>query len=371
MPQAKHISILRTALERRKESNPRYSLRAFASFLGLHPSALSRVLSGKQDLSVPSALQILKKLKLDQEEQELFIVSVGQEKSRQTFETLKRAAEDESPGETLREGEARVLAELKMSQQLLKTVFSILPLGICVVDHEGHIVLQNPKMRDYLPNGEIPSRSADRGVRWIGHGPDGSRIERENYPASRALSGESVFPGLEMLYKPEKGQPVWTRVAALPLHAENAHIAGAVVIVNDIDAQKRYQEALTASAEHLRMVANVIPDLLWNSSPDGNRTWFNARWLEYTGQTYEEAIGMGYVNAIHPDDRELLAKNFREAVLLRQHFENQHRIRKATGEYRWYLVRAAPVLDERGEVIQMYGAAADIHEILKNRPQKS
>jgi PAS domain S-box-containing protein len=367
MPQAKHISILRSALEKRKESNPRYSLRAFASFLGLHPSALSRVLSGKQDLSVPSALQILRKLKLNQEEQELFIVSVGQEKSRQTFATLKTVTEQESPGEVLRDGEARVLAELKMSQQLLKTVFSILPMGSCVVDGDGHVVLQNPKMKEYLPNAEIPSRSAEHGARWISYAPDGSRIERKNYPAMRALRGESVLPGIEMLYKPETGYPVWTRVAALPLRDENGKITGAVALVNDIDAQKRYQEVLMASEEHMKMVANIVPDLLWNSSTDGHRTWFNARWMEYTGQTYEEAIGMGWVNAIHPDDRESLAKNFREAVLLRQNFESEHRIRKVTGEYRRFLVRAAPVKDARGEVVQMYGAATDVHELLKNR----
>jgi PAS domain S-box-containing protein len=369
--------MLQAALQKRKESNPRYSLRAFASFLGLHPSALSRILNGKQDLSVPSALQILRKLKLSPEDQEAFIVSVGEEKSRQTFATLNTAKDVSQLETALREREELLVsirrekdAEARSSQKLLETVIATLPVAFCVIDHNGGILLQNSLLAKYLPSGKIPSLSESESPHWIAYHEDGTRLQRHEFPGARALRGESVMPGLEILYKPADAPPVWTKVAAVPMRDEAGKITGAVVAISDIDAEKRYQEALMASAEHLRTVANIIPDLIWNSQPDGTRTWFNARWMEYTGQSYEEALGMGYVAAIHPDDREALAKDFREAVLLRQRFESEHRIRKSTGEYRWFYVRAAPELDAKGEIIRMYGAATDVHDLLKEHSKR-
>ncbi|HSI12846.1 MAG TPA: PAS domain S-box protein [Chthoniobacter sp.] len=131
----------------------------------------------------------------------------------------------------------------------------------------------------------------------------------------------------------------------------------------------RAEEALRKSEEKLRAVANVTPDLLWSSEATGETTWYNQRWLEYTGQSYEEAIGSGWTDAIHPDDREGSECRYREAVEQRRSLEQAHRLRGADGQYRWFLCRAEPLLDEQGRVVKMYGAAADIHELRETAEQ--
>jgi plasmid maintenance system antidote protein VapI len=78
-------------LERRKKKNPRYSLRAFAQALQVDPSALSRILSGKQELSLQSCLRLVKQLTMSAEERKLFVASVAQGKMDHAARILVQA----------------------------------------------------------------------------------------------------------------------------------------------------------------------------------------------------------------------------------------------------------------------------------------
>jgi PAS domain S-box-containing protein len=134
------------------------------------------------------------------------------------------------------------------------------------------------------------------------------------------------------------------------------------VLTSDVTARKLAERGLRESEKRFRAVADLVPDLLWRSNPSGFTTWYNHRWLEYTGQTSWEAQGWGWVDAIHPDDREPSRANYKRAAALGQRLEHAQRIRSSDGAYRWFLVRAEPVLDEHGEVQQWFGAATDVHE---------
>ncbi|MCF2443395.1 PAS domain S-box protein [Dyadobacter sp. CY345] len=122
------------------------------------------------------------------------------------------------------------------------------------------------------------------------------------------------------------------------------------------------EEAVKDSKERFQSIANLVPDLLWDSEPDGSTNWYNMRWLEYTGQTLEEAIGWGWVDAIHPEDREGSAQRYGKAVETGQPLQQEHRIQRHDGVYRWFVVSSSPVKDESGKVVKMYGAATDIHD---------
>ncbi|RPD48677.1 PAS domain S-box protein [Hymenobacter sediminis] len=123
----------------------------------------------------------------------------------------------------------------------------------------------------------------------------------------------------------------------------------------------RAEEALRQSEEEFRTVANLVPDLLWRSNAQGNTTWYNQRWYEYTGQTPAEAGAYGWADVIHPDDQAQSAQHYREAMRTGQPLQQEHRIRSAAGEYRWFLVQALPIRDEQGRVAECFGAATDIH----------
>jgi PAS domain S-box-containing protein len=131
-------------------------------------------------------------------------------------------------------------------------------------------------------------------------------------------------------------------------------------IVTDVDPLKRTAEALAESEARFRAVANLVPDLLWQSDPDGSTPWYNARWLEYTGQTLAKAQGWGWTDAIHPDDRAHSMASYARAVQTGERLVREHRIRRRDGVYCWFLVRAEPLRTADGVVLGWFGAATDI-----------
>jgi PAS domain S-box-containing protein len=176
-----------------------------------------------------------------------------------------------------------------------------------------------------------------------------------------AFQNRELIQG-ETLHRRKDDVQFWVEYSAQAFFDPSGKLAGFATVQRDVSERKRVEEALRASESNLRGVANIVPDLLWHSEPDGSTTWYNERWMEYTGQTLEQAIGWGWMDAIHPNDREASARRYREATEHNRPLQQEHRIRRHDGTYRWFLVRAAPLLDDHGRVVRMYGAATDIDE---------
>ncbi|MFD1139881.1 PAS domain S-box protein [Larkinella insperata] len=151
---------------------------------------------------------------------------------------------------------------LKASEARLKAIFESLPVGVGVVDNTGRFILSNRELQRFIPTGVMPSRDGARQKRWLAHHPDGRRLEPAEYPGARALRGERVVPGIEMLYTPEEGDPVWTRVAAVPVWDGDGRSIGQVAIITDISELKQAEEALKEANrrkdEFLAMLAHEL-----------------------------------------------------------------------------------------------------------------
>lgn len=93
-----YIKLLLNEIENRKEKNPRYSLRAFARYLGIGPSTLSRILSGRQELSHSACKNLIKKLKFNRDDCVLFIASIAEERKRRAYKLLFNIIEDSDDG---------------------------------------------------------------------------------------------------------------------------------------------------------------------------------------------------------------------------------------------------------------------------------
>ncbi|MGN7127428.1 HWE histidine kinase domain-containing protein [Methylorubrum thiocyanatum] len=123
------------------------------------------------------------------------------------------------------------------------------------------------------------------------------------------------------------------------------------------------QTALRESEDRFRTLASLIPVLLWRSDVSEENNAFNEAWLTYTGQTPQQSQVHGWLDALHPDDREAAYEAFGAGRAARRLIEVQQRIRRHDGQYRWFLVREAPIIDAEGQVTQWIGAAMDIHDL--------
>ncbi|WP_452006679.1 ATP-binding protein [Azospirillum largimobile] len=151
---------------------------------------------------------------------------------RRQYEARARLAERE-----------RLLAELADERARFETLVEHLPVAVNLMDLNGRTILSNPAFRRFFPDSVIPSQRADGEESWIGYDEQGRRLGRDQYVAMRALRGETVS-GIEFIYHPAGGQPVWTRVSGVPVQDSTGKTAGALAVIVDISDQKAAQEAL-------------------------------------------------------------------------------------------------------------------------------
>ena len=85
-------------------------------------------------------------------------------------------------------------------------------------------------------------------------------------------------------------------------------------VLQDVTEQKLAERALRASEERFRVLSETIPNLVWTATPEGRAVYLSRQWLEYTGQSAEDAANCGWMTALHPDDREPTVKRRIEAV---------------------------------------------------------
>jgi PAS domain S-box-containing protein len=113
--------------------------------------------------------------------------------------------------------------------------------------------------------------------------------------------------------------------------------------------------------ERLRLIIDTIPTIVWRKLPNGSADFLNRSFREYTGLSLEDGLGWGWMNAFHPDDR--LTEEWRAALAAGKPFEKEARLRRADGQYRWFLIRAVPLRDEQGNIVNWYGTSSDIEHL--------
>jgi len=127
---------------------------------------------------------------------------------------------------------------------------------------------------------------------------------------------------------------------------------------------RRAEEALRESEYKLRqIIESAVPGMLWVTGPDGEVTRVNQRTLDFTGaRSVEDLLNLGWKEFLHPEDFPKTADAFFHAIQTGESYENLQRVRRVDGEYRWHHVRAEPLRDREGRIIEWYGLSVDIDE---------
>ncbi|HYG06395.1 MAG TPA: PAS domain-containing protein [Stenotrophomonas sp.] len=111
-----------------------------------------------------------------------------------------------------------------------------------------------------------------------------------------------------------------------------------------------------------RAIIDTVPGFVWQAGPDGSVQFLNQRWCDYTGASLEESLGIGWTRRIHPDDAAPLGAYWQALLEAGQPGSFEARLRRHDGVYRWFLIRAVPLLDEAGQVVSWYGQNTDIED---------
>jgi len=122
------------------------------------------------------------------------------------------------------------------------------------------------------------------------------------------------------------------------------------------------QEQLRTSETRFRSLVVATAQVVWTAAPDGLVVEDSPTWRAFTGQTFEEGKGWGWLAAIHPEDRRRVENAWSNAVAQRTNFAVEYRLRRPDGSYSWMIARGTPVLNGDGSVREWIGANTDISE---------
>src|SRR6266404_3988125 len=132
--------------------------------------------------------------------------------------------------------------------------------------------------------------------------------------------------------------------------------------VIDITDRKRAEEELRRSERKYRHLVDTTPAFIHTALPDGTLDFLSRGWLEYGGLPQTDLKDWRWTEAIHPEDVEWFVEKWRTALASGEAFEAESRVRRADGEYRWFLQRNVPLRDETGKIVKWYGTGIDIEE---------
>ncbi|MCY1021271.1 PAS domain S-box protein [Pyxidicoccus sp. MSG2] len=145
---------------------------------------------------------------------------------------------------------------------------------------------------------------------------------------------------------------------------------GLILFIRDVTERRRAaqdlkdrEDRLRESEARFRNMADNAPVMLWMTDETGACIWLNRQWYDFTGQTEEQARGLGWLEAVHPEDRVRAGDIFLASNAGRTAFRLEYRIRSRHGEYRWAIDSASPRLDSSGEFLGYIGSVIDIHEL--------
>jgi PAS domain S-box-containing protein len=135
-------------------------------------------------------------------------------------------------------------------------------------------------------------------------------------------------------------------------------------IAKDITRRREAEQAIRRSRTRLRSLIEGIPQLVWRAVDHGRWTWASPQWTAFTGQPEEESHGWGWLQPLHPEDRDAAQEAWKRSEETGE-FQAEYRLREAaTGRYCFFQTRATPVRDEAtGDILEWLGTLTDIDEL--------
>jgi PAS domain S-box-containing protein len=235
-----------------------------------------------------------------------------------------------------------------------KTITESNVIGIMKYRYDGGVVKVNDALLRML--GYTREEFERSGLSWREQTPpEWEDVDRRSLETLR-LSGSVQAYEKEYFRKDGSRLPVYVGAA----NYEGGNGEGIAYIL-DISESKKAQLALKESEVQFRTLAENIPQLAWMANSDGWIFWYNNRWFEYTGTTLDEMQGWGWEKVHHPDFVEAVKAKYYDQIVQQQiAWEDIFPLRRADGEYRWFLSRAVPIHDRNGQIVRWFGTNTDI-----------
>ncbi len=248
----------------------------------------------------------------------------------------------------------RAEEQLRNSEKNLRTTIDTIPAYVYSALPDGSVDFASQSFFDYLG---IPPEAA-LGWEWV------SFVHPEDRDRAVGIWRESLATGEprenELRFRLANGEYRWFLARSAALRDDKGDIVKWYGALMDIENLKRAEELLRNSERNLRTTLETIPAYVFSALPDGSFDFISQSMFDLMGLSREEVLGQDWMIVVHPEDRDRTVERWHESLATGEPRENEHRIRQANGEYRWFLARNSALRDEKGHIVRWYGVLVDI-----------
>ncbi|TGE08022.1 PAS domain-containing protein [Hymenobacter fodinae] len=246
-------------------------------------------------------------------------------------------------------------------QRQLHELFMQAPAPIAILTGPEMVFqLVNPAYQAIFPGRDLLNRPALQALPELADSPIPAVLQQVY------TTGETyVAKEMQLMVARHEGDPLeelyFTFTYEARLNAQGAS-DGIMVFAHEVTDQVLARRVVEEREESFRKMANNVPAMLWVNDPQGQCVYLNQQWYVYTGQTEAEALGLGWLSAVHPDEAAEAETTFLDANARRVPFHAVYRLRRHDGIYRWVSDAGAPRFSEQGEFEGFVGTVVDVHE---------
>lgn len=253
----------------------------------------------------------------------------------------------------------RSAEQLRTSEEFRRRVFENSPDCVKILDADGRLIEMNQAGCRLL---EMDDFAQVRDANWSELWPVTNRTTIQEAVTSARSGGVGRFQGF---CPTAKGTPKYWDVSVASVPDAHGQPYRLIVVSRDVTEQRRAEDVIRTSERRFRTLTEAVPQMVWTSDPRGVVTYYNRRWVEYTGQPFDATTPREWGgDAIHPDDADRVRTVWAQALgRSGEEFSHEFRLRHAAdGEYRWMLAVAVPLTDATGTVTDWVGAVTDIDD---------
>lgn len=252
--------------------------------------------------------------------------------------------------------EKKAEAEVAFERHLLHCLLDSIPDSVYFKDADSRFLRISKAQSDRYGLSKPEDAIGKSDVEFFGE---------EHARRARADELHVMRTGNPLIGKEEKstianGEDRWVLSTKLPLRDPSGKIIGTYGVSRDITQRKKNEEALRHGEERYRSLVEATTAIVWHTPASGEFEEDQPAWSAFTGQTYDQLRGWGWLDAVHPDDRTNTARVWSAAVESRSIYEVEHRLRRRDGEYVHTLARAVPILGHDGQIREWVGVHTDI-----------
>ncbi len=244
---------------------------------------------------------------------------------------------------------------LQQSESRLRLFIKNAPTAIAMFDNNmRYLVTSNSWLTDY--------KLGEKNIIGLSHYEVFPEISDEwKAVHQRGLAGEIIKKNEDSFLRID-GTLQWLRWEVRPWYIDGNNIGGMILFTEDITERKKTENDLRKSEEKFRLISQLSPVGIYMTTPEGECQYANECWCKMAGLTLNETMGMGWINGIHPDDREMVFNNWQKMVESRGQWGNEYRFMDKTGKTTWVYGVATSQEDVEGNIIGYIGVNIDITE---------